>query len=119
MKLRILGDSLRLRLSRGEVERMGTDGRVQDAIRFGPGVRLGYALVADASVDAPHASFDGREITVRVPTELVRRWVHTDEVGFSTTQGELRILVEKDFKCAVPRAGEENYDGFDNPDASC
>jgi hypothetical protein len=128
MKLRILGDSLRLRLSRSEVERMGSEGRVEDAIRFGPAVRLGYVLVVDASIDAPQASFADGQITVRVPVATARVWVDTDQVGFSAKQGELAILVEKDFKCAVPRPGEEDYDGFDppgpegredNPDVSC
>lgn len=114
MKLRIRGDSLRLRLSRGEVEQMRAQGRVEDAIHFGS-KRLVYALMADAEVDAPRASFDGETIVVRVPTQTVHAWVDTDQVGFDAEDGALRILVEKDFKCAVPRAGEEDYDGFDNP----
>jgi hypothetical protein len=120
MKLRIFGDSLRLRLSKGEVEQMGAQGRVQDAIHFGPGgPQLVYVLVADTAVQAVHASFAGGEVTVRVPAEAVRAWVDSDQVGMSATQGELSILVEKDFKCVVPREGEESYDGFDNPGTSC
>jgi hypothetical protein len=118
MKLRILGDSLRLRLSRGEVATMGTEGRVEDAIRFGPGARLVYALVA-ADVDAPRASFERDTITVQVPKAIVRAWVDSDQIGFDAQQDALRILVEKDFKCAVPREGEDGYDGFDNPASSC
>jgi hypothetical protein len=114
MKLRILGDSLRLRLSRGEVERMRAQGRVEDVIHFGPR-RLSYVLVADASVDAPRASFDGDTIVVRAPERAVHAWADTEQVGFDAQDGALRILVEKDFKCAVPRAGEDDYDGFDNP----
>ena len=48
MKLRILDDSLRLRLSQGELERLRTLGRVEAAIGFGPGPsqQLVYALTA-------------------------------------------------------------------------
>ena len=118
MKLRILGDSLRLRLSRGEVDELGAKGRVDDAIRFGA-ARLSYALLADAGVEAPRASFDAATIVVRVPAGSVRAWVDGDEVTLCRTEGAPNILVEKDFKCAVPRTGEDDYDGFDNPSSSC
>ncbi len=44
MKLRIRGNSVRLRLTRGEVEDFDREGRVEDAAQFGPGARLAYAL---------------------------------------------------------------------------
>jgi hypothetical protein len=120
MKLRILGDSLRLRLSQSEVDQLGKDGRVEDGIRFGPqGARLMYALVADDAAAAPSASFDASRIVVSVPTGAVRTWVDSDQVGMSAQQGNLHILIEKDFKCLTPRPGEEQYDGFPNPNQSC
>ena len=51
-------------------------------------------------------------LVVQPTPDTVRAWVDSDQVGFSAQQGELEILVEKDFKCAVPRGGEEDYDGF-------
>ena len=120
MKLRILGDSLRLRLSQSEVERIGKEGRVEDAIHFGTGgAALTYVLAADDAVDAPQATFNASSIVVSVPTSAVRTWVDTDQVGMSAEQGNLHILIEKDFKCLTPRAGEDEYDGFPNPNQSC
>ena len=31
----------------------------------------------------------------------------------------LTLLVEKDFKCVVPRPGEAEYDGFPHPTGEC
>ena len=68
MKLRIRGDSLRLRLTRGEVEALADSGEVRETIHFGPSA-LDYVL-RSAAIAAPRASFvdagDDREAHVRV-----------------------------------------------------
>jgi hypothetical protein len=126
MKLRMLGDTLRLRLSRSEVERMGTQGRVEEVVHFGPEPddQLRYALVSDAEARAMFARFSRGVISVFVPTAQVRHWASTDQVGLRVAQSidggrTLEILVEKDFRCLEPRPGEEAYDGFPNPKATC
>jgi hypothetical protein len=123
MKLRIKGDSLRLRLTRGEVARLGETGRVDDTIRFAPGVRMTYALVA-ADVSRVQAGFDHATVTVQVPTAMARQWVESEQVGFAAEQdlgnGEtLRLLIEKDFACLTVRVGEDDSDAFTNPMATC
>lgn len=124
MKLRIRGDSLRLRLSQGELQTLAERGRVDDSIHFGAAAVLRYALVRDPGPTPLTAAFDGAAIEVRIAADVVARMVATDEVGVSGTQAlgdgrELALLVEKDFKCVVPRAGEPDADGFPNPAASC
>lgn len=126
MKLRILGDTVRLRLSRSEVEQMRSAGRVEEAVHFGggPGRELRYALVADPGLEVMHATFDDNVIAVHVPVSDVARWASTDQVGMRVRQPlddahTLDILVEKDFECLEPRTGEEAYDGFPNPKATC
>ena len=66
MKLRILDDSLRLRLPQGEVRQLRDTGRVEAAIRFGPGPdqRLVYALVAVPDAQRISATLTDREIAV-------------------------------------------------------
>lgn len=123
MKLRILGDSLRLRLSQSDVRALSEQGRVQEIIRFGSRA-LTYALQASDEVTRPAATYEGDLVTVSLPRDAAQRWVQSDQVGIEAEQAlpggdTLRILVEKDFKCVVPRAGEEDYDGFPHPDASC
>ncbi len=124
MKLRILGDSLRLRLSKSDVATFAETGRVEETIRFGASSRMVYALEHGEDVAALEAVFADEKMTVRMPTSMARAWSETDEVtlsGEQPLQGEdsLALLVEKDFKCAIPRAGEEDYDGFEHPTGGC
>jgi hypothetical protein len=126
MKLRILDDSLRLRLSQGELQQLRTRGRVEAAIHFGPGPaqRLVYALVVDPEAQRMSATLTDREIVIHLPKAAADAWAGGDEVGLRGEQSlgsdrRLALLVEKDFKCLVPRPGEEGYDGLPNPNASC
>jgi hypothetical protein len=123
MKLRIKGNSLRLRLTRGEVARLGETGQVEDTIRFGPGVQMTYAL-STAEVAHVQAGFDLSGITVQVPTATVQQWVGSEQVGFEHEQdlgsGEsLRLLIEKDFACLSVRPHEDDSDAYANPATTC
>jgi hypothetical protein len=125
MKLRIRGDSLRLRLEQHEVARLRDEGRIEQAVHFGPGdeARLVYAVVAEATLAEPVAELRARMIVVRLPGDRVRAWADGDDVGIESAQPlgagrSLRLLVEKDFRCLAPRAGEDEGDGFPNPAAS-
>lgn len=123
MKLRILGDSLRLRLSKSDVKTFAETGRVQEIIHFGPGA-LTYALEHAAEVEGLRARYQADEVVVTMPTAMARTWADTDAVTLTAEQAlpegrTLALLVEKDFKCAIPRAGEEDYDGFEHPTGGC
>lgn len=118
MKIRIKGNTLRLRLSQSEVDEVKSEGRTSDSINFGPR-KLIYTLQV---IDQPAvtASYDGDFIMVNVPAEVSEKWANTDQVGFEAEQpledgDKLYILVEKDFQCLNPRRGEDESDLFDNP----
>jgi len=117
MKLRIRGDSLRLRLTRTEVERLHAHGEVVETIHFGPR-QLDYVL-RRAAVDSPRASFVGDRIEVALPEARAHAWATSDEVGIEAEQalpeGQLRLLIEKDFQCLAPREGEDDSDAFPHP----
>lgn len=120
MKLRILGDSLRLRLSQSDVRALIDEGQVESAVHFGPGQVLRYVLRLDPGAAELQSVYADDAIVVRVPAERGRAWARGDEVGMAGEQRvadgrELSLLVEKDFKCLTPREGEEAYDGFPNP----
>ncbi len=125
MKLRIRGDSLRLRLTRGEIRQLRDTGCVIETIHLGAN-SLDYAL-RSADVDAPVASFDERCVTVTLPRAQANAWADGDEVGIAATQvlapsgsfagGSLSLLIEKDFQCLAPRDGEQDLDTFPNPAA--
>lgn len=118
MKIRIKGNSLRLRLSQSEIDSVKNEGRVSDSIDFGLR-KLIYTLQI---IDQPAvtASFEGEYIMVDVPPAIAEHWLQTDQVGIEAEQpledGEkLFILLEKDFQCLKARPGEDEGDLFENP----
>ena len=123
VKLRILGDSVRLRLSQSDVQTLLASGRVEERTHFPSGAVLLYAVEAGDG-EAIEAALDGTNVVVRIPRAAVTQWGESDEVTLQAEQPvgadqTLALLIEKDFKCAVPRPGEEDYDGFPNPDVTC
>lgn len=113
MKLRIRGNSLRLRLSQREVAQLSQEGRVEDAISFGPS-KLTYVL-ASSDVDRVGATYEANRIVVTLPKRRAEEWASTDEVGIES-KGDLHVLVEKDWSCLKPREGEDDSDAFPHPE---
>ena len=113
MKLRMQSNSVRLRLSRREVDALGQTGHVEECIQFAPDRTLWYS-VESAEVPAPAAALEGSLIQVKLPHAEVKQWVESDQIGIEATQGSLRLLIEKDFKC-MHRDSPEDADSFANP----
>jgi hypothetical protein len=116
MKLRIRGNSIRLRLTRGEVDRVGAGETVEEIVDLHP-VPLAYSLVVREAVKI-EAIFDGGSLAVVVPEHEVAEWANGDEVGMEAESGGVRILIEKDFACVQPRTGEDESDMFEHPNPS-
>lgn len=115
MKLRIQGNSLRLRLTRNEVAQLHDGGRVEASIEFGPGRTLTYALEGLPHAVSVIASFDGRAIVVAVPTPLITKWAESDQISIEgPEQAGMQVLIEKDFQC-LHRESAEDADAFPNP----
>jgi hypothetical protein len=119
MKLRVRGNSLRIRVSQGELNRIASEGSAGDAVRFAPGRELAYRIEAVADGEL-RAEFSGDQVLVRIPRERVQRWMAAREVSIAGEQAigdgeQLRILIEKDFNCLAPREGEDAADLFPNP----
>ena len=120
MKIRIKGDSLRLRLTQSEVAQLAKEGKVQSSVGFTPLKALVYGLEIAGQASEVSARFEENVITVSVPQGLAKEWTETDLVGFDAQQPieegrTLSILIEKDFHCLVPRAGENESDQYPNP----
>ena len=99
MKLRIRGNSLRLRLTQSEVKRLADSGQVASTIQFGslPGDSLAYSIVA-AQVDHVYAIFSGGRLEVQVAEERIKAWANSDDVGIDENinngaEGGLRVLI--------------------------
>ena len=123
MKLRIKGDSLRLRISRSEVERLLAGDCLEDTIHFAPepNAMFTYALREEPSVTRPTVQYAGNKVTILIPPEQANGWGVTDQVGIAEDIslgdiGTLALLIEKDFAC-LDRSDEDNRDTFSNPNA--
>lgn len=122
MKLRIRGNSLRLRLTKSEVAEIGAGGAVEETLEFGgePAQRLIYALASADDIENTTAVFADGRITVLISTAQANRWARTSQIGIEaektiSEKRTLRILIEKDFFCFEPRTGEEDADTFEHP----
>ncbi len=116
MKLRIRGDSVRLRLTRGDVRALLDTGAVDDETRFPGGSTFRYRLTARADCSEVGAAFAGGTLTVALPTALARAWGESEDVGIRVAlplaAGELGLLIEKDSPCLTARPGEDDSDAF-------
>jgi hypothetical protein len=119
MKLRIKGDSLRLRVGPAEMARLMETGRIEETIHFGleDDARLTYALEV-AGVDAMTVRHEGMRVAVVLPMASARDWAQGNDVGVygrvGLRSGWLEIAVEKDWACLDKRDGEK-ADTFPNP----
>jgi hypothetical protein len=121
MKLRIKGNSLRLRVSRSELARFQAGGRIEETIHFtaAPEATLTYALESALKPSPVTVRYGSREVTVILSKDRARIWGAQSEVGVYTTldmgpAGSLEVVVEKDFAC-LDRSDEDNSDTFANP----
>lgn len=121
VKLRIRGDSLRLRLGQSEVERVASGGTVEEVTHFAQGQCFRYVLRADSRAERIAATLSGSVIEVTVPAALAQAWATTEQVSLEAVQKSgdhtLTLLVEKDFQCLIPRSDGEDHEGFPNPNA--
>ena len=122
MKLRIKGNSLRLRLSKTEVKKLAVAKYLEERTLFGRNI-FGYALQVKDAGDELSADFDGSKITVFIPEIFIKDWAVNNVTGFNTMAqvndaGSLYILVEKDFQC-LDETTEDQSDNYENPNKIC
>ena len=125
MKLRLLDDSIRLRLSRDEVIAAHEQGVVEGQTRFPNGSVFRFALEALQNGSNASASYTSDRLVVRLPAPKISAWA-TDDTAVSLhgeaalpLGGQLKLLVEKDFRCLAPRHDEDESNLFRNPAQSC
>lgn len=120
MKLRIKANTVRLRLTRTEVEQFGKEGNVKESVPFGPGIdhHFHYEIIMQPDIKTLEASYQDHTIRVKVPEIIARRWVGTEQVGFeeqvNTGSGRVQLLIEKDFQC-LHRDNAEEPDNYAHP----
>jgi len=125
MKLRLLNDSIRLRLSQSEVVAAARHGIVEGQTRFPDGSLFTFALEALDDGSAASASYVGGRMVVKLAAAEISAWAN-DDASVSLRDelelpdgGPLKLLVEKDFKCVTSRDEEDQSDLFANPQSTC
>lgn len=122
MKLRIKGNSIRLRLSKSEVEKVAIAKYLQETTSFGNRT-FSYSLQIKDGGNELSADFADGEITVFIPESLIKDWAVNRVVGFESRMQinnteSLYILIEKDFQC-LDKTMEDQSDNYENPDKTC
>ena len=122
MKLRVTKNSIRLRLSQTDVQRFSEAGIVDEELKIG-GIRGGsltYRLIRGNGAVVT-ANIDNAILTVAIPAGEADEWTGSERVGIEGSQTndegiDVSILIEKDFACLTPRAGDDDTDSFPHPE---
>ena len=122
MKLRIKGNSLRIRLTKPEVGILAETGYLEEQTSFA-GNKLVYALLTVDSGNELSATLVSNKITMFVPHELIKDWPQNNVVGFTSNMAvseneALHLLLEKDFAC-IDETMENQNDHYENPNKTC
>lgn len=122
MKIRIKGNSIRIRLSKSETTIFATKGYLEERTYFGNSNFI-YA-VKSTEENTISADFINGSITMNVPKHLIEEWTASNLVALDYNmplgnEKNLYLLLEKDFKCIDAVITEDQSDYFENPAKSC
>jgi len=119
MKVRIKGNSIRIRLEQNEVKRLKADGKIEEQVYLGltKDEFIRYVIQKTSRLDI-RAFFRLNEIKIEAPTALIDQWAESEITSLESIQeikeeSYLKIRIEKDLKPLLDR--EEQEDWFPNP----
>lgn len=113
MKLRINGNSIRLRLTPQEVESLSAGEKISAHTMLLNGL-FSYELKAESTW---HAEVIGSNISISIPQAETSGWAENDKVGFEHHfENGLLVMIEKDFQCLHPRPHEPEDHLYPNPE---
>jgi hypothetical protein len=127
MKLRIKGNSIRLRVTPSEIKHLLRRGEIQEFVQLtaNPMDRLTYAVVSSRCGPTTTVAYHLGDIIVSVPEAELKKWAGSEDIGVyaDLALGDdwaLSVAIEKDFAC-LDRSDADNEDTFPNPSlaASC
>lgn len=121
MKLRIRGNSIRIRLTQSEVEELKNQKTIREEVELPDGHSLIYELKETYRF---FASFTGNNLCIEIPLAQANDWYETEDLSIDhfieNPQGKkLRLLIEKDLQCLTDRPHEDESDAFPNPNKNC
>jgi hypothetical protein len=127
MKLRIKGNSLRLRVTPSEVNQLLRCGGLREHVQLAANAngRLTYEVISSRSASTTIVAYQFGNITVSVPEIQLSYWAGSDDVGLYadvalSDDQALSVAIEKDFAC-LDRSDADNEDTFPHPNltAAC
>ncbi len=121
MKIRIKDSTIRLRLSKMDINTLSEEGCILSECQIAVGNTLKY-MISLTEKDEISIKMKYNTIDLKVPFGQLETFLEEDQVGFDHTidngiDGGLYILVEKDFQCLVPRSNEDESNLYSNPQA--
>jgi hypothetical protein len=112
MKLRLEGNSIRLRVRKSDLSQLATGGMVTETLIFPNNSVLKYQLKTEENAATIGAQFSADALTVSIPLSIATLWRTSEAVSLEhTLDSGLYILIEKDFPCK-DRANEDKNDTF-------
>lgn len=118
MKLRIKANSVRIRLTKTEVNKLATESYLQEVTVL-PGQTFIYAIKSDDNATALTIAYENNILTMMVPKSFAANWHQNDMVGMDAwmqvnEKEKLYLLLEKDFVC-LDETAEDQSDNYENP----
>ena len=116
MKLRIKGNTIRIRLTQTEIKNLMQTGYVEEITEFPKDRSLKYRITKS---DRFECNLEDNIVSIGLESGIIEQWSNSDQVSIGgdlnlENDSKLRILVEKDFKCLTERP-EDERDMFPNP----
>ena len=123
MKIRIKGNSIRLRLTKTDIQNLKEKGIVEEKTIIGSEEIFKYSLVVDEKIATISAEFQANTIKVFLSKKEADLLTETDEITVEGSQnnGEekgLFLLVEKDLQC-LDTTYEDQTDMYENTKTHC
>ncbi len=123
MKIRIKGNSIRLRLTKTDVADLKEKGMVKEETVFSFEAVFSYALFVDADSEEINAKFKDNCVTVFLPEKEAAILTDTEEITVKNSQYNgsadgLFILIEKDLQC-LDDTSEDQSDMYENTKTTC
>lgn len=122
MKIRIHGNSIRIRLSKSEVAKLSKEGYLEERTNFGNS-SFSYSIQKKDSIEELGAGYSQDKISMYVPEKFLTDWPGNEVIGIESNmqidEGQtLYLLLEKDFKC-LDNVLEDQSDNYENPNKTC
>lgn len=123
MKIRIKGNSIRLRLTKTDVADLKEKGMVREETVFSFEAVFSYALFVDADSEEINAKFKDNCVTVFLPEKEAAILTDSEEITVKNSQYNgsadgLFILIEKDLQC-LDEISEDQNDMYENTKTKC